>query len=152
MKRQVINKPAVAAAITCPEACHADQPLDGSLLHRVNEHSRRLGEKPRRLEDDFGPGRNAERLDDDTDSADRVSARTEYPASRAAFTVSRPIPLLAPMIRTVATASCSTAELAWLTIMCNAGNRAARQGAALNASLGYRSHRNRTAATPARRD
>jgi 2-keto-4-pentenoate hydratase/2-oxohepta-3-ene-1,7-dioic acid hydratase in catechol pathway len=37
--------------------------------------------------------------------ADRASARTECPASRAAFTVSSPIPLLAPMIRTVATAS-----------------------------------------------
>jgi hypothetical protein len=37
--------------------------------------------------------------------ADRASARTECPASRAAFTVSRPIPLLAPIIRTVATAS-----------------------------------------------
>src|SRR5437660_691352 len=36
--------------------------------------------------------------------ADRASARTECPALRAAFTVSRPIPLLAPMIRTVATA------------------------------------------------
>ena len=36
---------------------------------------------------------------------DRASARTECPAWRAAFTVSRPIPLLAPMIRTVATAS-----------------------------------------------
>src|SRR5262249_60081454 len=42
--------------------------------------------------------------------ADRASARTEWPASRAAFTVSRPIPLLAPMMRTVATASCSTAR------------------------------------------
>src|SRR6516164_6821199 len=35
--------------------------------------------------------------------ADRASARTECPALRAAFTVSSPIPLLAPMIRTVAT-------------------------------------------------
>src|SRR5207247_741916 len=42
--------------------------------------------------------------------ADRASARTESSASRAAFTVSRPIPLLAPMRRTVATASCSTAR------------------------------------------
>jgi len=32
-----------------------------------------------------------------------TAARTECPASRAAFTVSRPIPLLAPMIRTLAT-------------------------------------------------
>jgi Aldo/keto reductase family len=42
--------------------------------------------------------------------ADRASARTERPASSAAFTVSRPIPLLAPMIRTVATASCSLSD------------------------------------------
>src|SRR5215467_13287400 len=35
--------------------------------------------------------------------ADRARARTECPASSAALTVSRPIPLLAPMIRTVAT-------------------------------------------------
>src|SRR5262249_28018866 len=35
--------------------------------------------------------------------ADRARARTECPAASAAFTVSRPIPLLAPMIRTVAT-------------------------------------------------
>src|SRR5215468_6158312 len=131
MKRQGINKPAAAAAVACPEACHADQPFDVSLLHRGDKHSRRFGEKPRRLEDDFGTGRNAERLDDDTDTAQRAlhcsrlervaghffqfgavnrnpsgraSARTECPASRAAFTVSRPIPLLAPMMRTVATA------------------------------------------------
>src|SRR2546429_9149068 len=47
--------------------------------------------------------------------ADRASARTECPASRPAFTVSRPIPLLAPMIRTFATASCSQFGPAWLT-------------------------------------
>jgi hypothetical protein len=98
------------------------------------------------------PGRNAERLDDDINSgqralhrgdlegvaghffelgvvktnsrADRASARTECPASSAAFTVSRPIPLLAPMIRTVATASCSMLPVgsAWLTVMCDAGS------------------------------
>src|SRR5215467_2439115 len=87
MKRQGINKPAAAAALACPEACHADQPLDVSFLHRGDKHSRRFGEKPRRLEDDFGTGRNAERLDDGTDSA-----------------------LLAPMMRTVATASCSWSD------------------------------------------
>src|SRR5215510_9547607 len=38
----------------------------------ADQHSRRFGEEPRRLEDDFGPGRNAERLDDDTDSAQRA--------------------------------------------------------------------------------
>src|SRR6516225_6388082 len=43
--------------------------------------------------------------------ADRASARTECPASRAAFTVSRPIPLLAPMIRTFPTPSCSRSAL-----------------------------------------
>src|SRR5262249_9707818 len=37
--------------------------------------------------------------------ADRANARTECPASRAAFTVSRPIPLLAPTISTLATVS-----------------------------------------------
>ena len=51
------------------EPCHADQPFDVSLLHRGDKHSRRFRENPRRLEDDFGPGRNAERLDDGTDSA-----------------------------------------------------------------------------------
>jgi hypothetical protein len=108
----------------------ADQSIDSSLLHRGDEHLGRLREKPRRLEDDFGPGRNAKRLGDGIDAgqrafhrshlervadhffefatgilrADRARARTECPASRAAFTVSRPIPLLAPMIKTVATA------------------------------------------------
>ena len=43
-----------------------------SLLHRGDEHSRRFGENPRRLEDDVGPGRNAERLDDDIDSDQRA--------------------------------------------------------------------------------
>jgi hypothetical protein len=131
IKSQVKKKPAIATAVARAEACHADQPLDVSLLHRGDEHSRRFGEKPRRLEDDFGPDRNTERLDDSIDSgqralyraissaspaifsslgwstrilrADRASARTECPALRAALTVSRPIPLLAPMIRTVAT-------------------------------------------------
>ena len=42
--------------------------------------------------------------------ADRASARTECPPSTAALTVSRPIPLLAPMIRTIATASCSWSD------------------------------------------
>src|SRR5262245_60459177 len=49
----------------------------------------------------------------------RASGCTECPASRAAFTVSRPIPLLAPMIRTVATASCSwSARLARRDVRC----------------------------------
>src|SRR6266540_5291418 len=46
-----------------------------------------------------------------TESAkDSGHYRTECPASRAAFTVSRPTPLLAPMIRTAATASCSRSD------------------------------------------
>jgi hypothetical protein len=72
MKRRVIKAPAAAAAVARPEAGHADQPLDLSLLHRGDEHSRRFGEKPRRLEDDFGSGRNAERLDNNIDSGQRA--------------------------------------------------------------------------------
>src|SRR5262249_61948933 len=68
MKRRGTKAPAVAAAVACTEARHADQPLDVSLLHCGDEHSRRFGEKPRRLEDDFGPDRNTERLDDSIDS------------------------------------------------------------------------------------
>src|SRR5258708_39749719 len=75
MKRRVIKKPAAAAAVARPEARHADQPLDVSLLHRGDEHSRRLGEKPRRLEDGFWPGRNAERLGDNIDSGQRALHR-----------------------------------------------------------------------------
>src|SRR5262249_54219879 len=63
--------------------------------------------------------------------ADQPLARTECSASRAAFTASRPIPLLAPMIRTVATASCSTAELAWHIVMCDAVSPTARWASAL---------------------
>src|SRR5262249_49340187 len=75
MKRRVIKQPAVAAAVARAEARHADQPLNLSLLHCGDEHSRRFGEKSRRLEDDFWPGRNAERLDDDIDSAQRALHR-----------------------------------------------------------------------------
>src|SRR5260370_33049388 len=75
MKRRVIQKPAAAAAIARPEARHADQPLDLTLLHRGDEHSRRFGEKPRRLKDDFGPGRNAERLGDKIDPGQLGLAR-----------------------------------------------------------------------------
>src|SRR5262249_21196940 len=130
---QTINKPAAAAAVAGPEARHADQPPDLSLLHCGDEHSRRVGEEPRRFEDDFGPSRKAKRLRDDINSSNRApyrghferiagsfldlgrdrvilraapaSARPEVPASRAVFTVSRPIPLLAPMISTLATVS-----------------------------------------------
>ena len=75
MKRGVIKKPAAAAAVACSEARYADQPLDLSLLHRGDEHSRRFGEKPPRLEDDLGPGRNAERLGDNIDSGQRTLHR-----------------------------------------------------------------------------
>src|SRR5947207_6756536 len=75
MKRYAVQKPAVAAAVAGPEARHADQPLDVSLLHRGDEHSRRFGEKPRRLEDDFGPDRNTKRLDDSIDSGQRALYR-----------------------------------------------------------------------------
>src|SRR5262249_52279296 len=63
--------------------------------------------------------------------AERASARTECPASRAAFTVSRPIPLLAPMIRTVATAH-APGRPACLAVMCAAGSCAARWAGGLN--------------------
>jgi hypothetical protein len=36
---------------------------------------RRFGKKPRRLEDDFGPDRNAERLDDSIDAGQRALYR-----------------------------------------------------------------------------
>src|SRR5262249_57683368 len=75
MKRRTVKEPAVAAAVARPEARHADQPLDWSLLHSGDEHPRRFGEESRRLEDDFGPDRNAERLDDDIDSSYRALHR-----------------------------------------------------------------------------
>ena len=68
----VIKKSAMAAAVAGPEACHADQPFDVSLLHRGDEQPRSFGEKPRRPKDDFRPRRNAERLDNDIDSAQGV--------------------------------------------------------------------------------
>jgi hypothetical protein len=45
-----VKKPAVATAVASPKARHADQPLDLSLLHCGNEHSRCCGEETRRLE------------------------------------------------------------------------------------------------------
>jgi hypothetical protein len=66
--------------------------------------------------------------------AERASARTECPASRAAFTVSRPIPLLAPMIRTVATAH-APGRPAWLVVMCAAGSCAARWAGGLTSKM-----------------
>src|SRR5262249_25317552 len=41
----IAASPAMAAAFARPEACHADQPLDVSLLHHGDEHPRRFGEK-----------------------------------------------------------------------------------------------------------
>src|SRR5262245_33510077 len=75
MKRHAVKKPAVAAAVARPEPRHADQPLDLSLLHCGDEHPRRFGKESRRLEDDFWPDRNAERLDDDIDSSQRTLHR-----------------------------------------------------------------------------
>ena len=54
----------------------ADQSLDSSLLHRGDEHLGRLREKPRRLEDDFRPGRNAKRLGDGIDAGQRAVHRS----------------------------------------------------------------------------
>src|SRR5947208_16179224 len=54
MKHRAIKKPAPAPAVARPEARHADQPLDLSLLHRGAEHSRRFGEKPHWLERSAG--------------------------------------------------------------------------------------------------
>jgi len=68
MESHVIEKPATAATVARPEARYADQSLDPCLLHRGDEHSGRLREKPRRLKDDFGPGRNAKRLGDNIDA------------------------------------------------------------------------------------
>src|SRR6516165_4112704 len=76
MESHVIKKPATAATVTRPEARYADQTLDSSLLHRSDEHLGRLREKPRRLEDDFGPGRNTKGLDDGIDTGQRAFHRS----------------------------------------------------------------------------
>jgi hypothetical protein len=78
MKRRATKEPAAAAAVACAEARHTDQPRDLSLLHRGDEHSRRFGEKPRGLEDDFGSDRNTERLDDSIDSGERALYRRHF--------------------------------------------------------------------------
>jgi opacity protein-like surface antigen len=52
-----------------------------SLLHCGDEHPRRFGEESRRLEDDFGPDRNAERLSassNNTNSGWLVGAGIEW--------------------------------------------------------------------------
>src|SRR5438093_12797632 len=68
MKRRAIKKPTAAAALACPETHDAEQPLDLSLFHRGDEHSRRFGEKPPRL----GP---AETPSDWVTTSTPVSAR-----------------------------------------------------------------------------
>src|SRR5262245_56234128 len=75
MKRRTTKESAAAEAVARPKARHADQPLDVSLLHRGDKDSRRFGEKPRRLEDGFGPDRNTERLDGGIDSSQRALYR-----------------------------------------------------------------------------
>ena len=78
MESHVIKKPATAATVARPESRYADQSLDSSLLHRGDEHLGCLREKPRRLEDDFGPGRNAKRLGDSIDAGQRAFHRTHF--------------------------------------------------------------------------
>src|SRR5262249_39000606 len=71
MKRQVINKPAVAATIACPKP--VTQISRSTSVSSIAVTSTRVAfEKPRRLEDDFGPGQNPERLYDDTVPAQRA--------------------------------------------------------------------------------
>src|SRR6266446_2061557 len=68
MRRDAIKKTAAVTAVASSETGHADQTLDLSLLHCGDEHLRRFGEKPRRLENDFWSGRNAKRLDNGIDT------------------------------------------------------------------------------------
>jgi hypothetical protein len=65
----ILFAPAMTAAVAGPEACHADQPFDVSLLHRGDEQPCRFGENRVGLKMTSGPGENAERLDNDIDSA-----------------------------------------------------------------------------------
>src|SRR5215469_1296429 len=76
MESHAIKKPATATTVARPEARYADQTFDSSLLHRGDEQLGRLREKPRRLEDDFGPGRNTKRLDDGIDAGQRAFHRS----------------------------------------------------------------------------
>src|SRR5262249_15886477 len=78
MESHVIKKPTTAAAVARTEARYADQSLDSSLLHRGDEDLGRFREKPRRLEDDFGPGRNAKRLGDGIDASQRAFHRSHF--------------------------------------------------------------------------
>jgi hypothetical protein len=66
------------------------------MLRRGDEHSRRVGEKLGRLEDDFGSGRNTERLDDDIDVSQRgftVAISSASPAIFSSCTRGLPTPL-----------------------------------------------------------
>ena len=64
--------------------------------------------------------------------ADRASARTECPALSATFTASRPIPLLAPMIRTVATRHAPVgSRLAYHHVRCSQADRKRLENATL---------------------
>ena len=74
-ERRAIKKPTTAATVARSEARYADQPFDLGLLHRSDEHSHRCGEKPRRFEDYFGPGRKPKRLDNDINSGQRAPHR-----------------------------------------------------------------------------
>src|SRR5262249_50527506 len=146
--------PAVAAAVARAEARHADQPLDLSLLHCGDEHPRRFGEESRRLEDDFGPDRNAERLDDDIDSSQRALhggdlegvaghffqlgvVEANSPGGRGQRT--HRMPRLEGGLHGLKADSSARADdqdyrhgvmlpvgPAWLTVMCDAGSRTAR--------------------------
>src|SRR5215813_13066062 len=64
--------------------------------------------------------------------ADRDSARTECPASRAAFTVSRPIPSARSDDQDFRHGVMLLVGLAWLIVMCNAGSRTARRAGRLH--------------------
>src|SRR5437868_3102426 len=64
MKRRTTKEPAAAEAVACPEARHADQPLDVSLPIAVTSTRVALEKSRVRLEDDFGSDRNTKRLDD----------------------------------------------------------------------------------------
>src|SRR5262245_13576379 len=51
VKGGVVEKAAVATAVPCPEAGHADQALDRAVLHGIDEHPRRGGKEPRAGDD-----------------------------------------------------------------------------------------------------
>jgi hypothetical protein len=130
-----------------------------SLLHRGDEHSRRFGEKPRGLEDDFGAGRNAERLDDNIDFGQRplhgghlervaghffeLRVINRNPSSRPRQRTHR-MPRLEGGLHGLKADPSARADdqdyrhgvmlplgPAWLTVMCDAGSRTARSAGGL---------------------